>query len=91
MIAKSIEKAILVEPAELIGGDLSLQRQSGADTQPADIYQLQDMQARGMITSFTLIAYNNSSIAYRANNTGSLSFAGTALGIESGKYPLAGH
>ena len=90
MIAKSIGSAILVEPAELIGGNLSMARTTEETLLPEHIEQLAELQRRGAISRYTLIAYNSSSIAFHAAGAGDLHFAGIGMGIQPDQYPLVG-
>jgi putative ABC transport system permease protein len=90
MLAQSIASAVQLTPEQLLGGDMSLVRKAEDAFRPEDIEQLQSLQQSGVISSYTLIAYNNSSIMYRIPGSGQMYFAGTALGIEADQYPLAG-
>jgi putative ABC transport system permease protein len=88
--AQSIETAVRLQPAQVIGGDLSLTRGSGAILQPEDLAQLDTLQKNGQISRYTRIAYANASILFRTAGSGEMHFAGLGLGIEPDKYPLAG-
>jgi putative ABC transport system permease protein len=90
MIAKSIESAVVLTPAQVVGGDLSLVRQSGDPLHPQDILQLDELKRSGAISDYTQIAFNSSSLMFRTAGSGEMRFAGTGMGIEPGKYPLAG-
>jgi putative ABC transport system permease protein len=90
MLAQSIESAVQLTPAQLLGGDMSLVRKSEDAFRPEDIDQLKSLQQSGAISRYTLIAYNNTSIMLRVPGSGQIYFAGTALGIEPDQYPLAG-
>ena len=89
MIAKSIESTLLVEPAQLIGGDISIGRKAEDDILPEHVDQLNSLQQAGEISRYTLIALN-SSIMFHTPGSGEMHFAGNGMGIEPDKYPLAG-
>lgn len=88
--AQSIETAVRLQPAQVIGGDLSLTRSSGAALQPDDLTQLNTFQKNGQISRYTRIAYTNDSLLFRTAGSAQMHFAGLGLGIEPDKYPLAG-
>jgi putative ABC transport system permease protein len=89
MLAKCIESAVVLTPAQLLGGDISAGRKTEDTLRPADLTQLQSLQLSGEISSYTLIAFN-SSIMFHTPGDGEMHFAGSALGIEPDKYPQAG-
>lgn len=90
MIAKSIEGTLLVEPAQLLGGDLSMGRETEDTIFPKHVDQLKALQQSGEISQYTLIAFNNTSIMFHAAGSGEMHFVGNGMGIEPDKYPLAG-
>ena len=90
MIAKSIEGTLLVDPAQLIGGDLSLVRKTEDTLLPEHVAQLQALQQSGVLSRYTLIAYNNTSLMFHAAGSSEMHFVGNGMGIEPGQYPLAG-
>jgi putative ABC transport system permease protein len=90
MIAKSIESTLLVEPAQLLGGDLSMGRETEDTILPEHVDQLKALQQSGEISQYTLIAFNNTSIMFHAAGSGEMHFVGNGMGIEPDKYPLAG-
>jgi putative ABC transport system permease protein len=90
MLAQSIDSAVQLAPAQLLGGDMSLVRKAEDDFRTEDLDQLKMLEQSGEISRYTLIAYNNTSIMFRTPGPGELHFAGTAMGIEADKYPLAG-
>ncbi len=90
MIAKSIESTLLVEPAQLLGGDLSMGRETEDTILPEHVDQLKTLQQSGEISQYTLIAFNNTSIMFHAAGSGEMHFVGNGMGIEPDKYPLAG-
>ena len=89
MLAESIEKAVVLTPAELLGGDLSIVRTSGDTLQPADAQQLQQLRQAGAVDDYTLMAYNTA-VMFHAPGSGDMHFAGIAMGIQPQNYPLAG-
>ena len=90
MLAKSIESAVALTPAQRLGGDLSIGRQAEDFLRPADVDQLKTLQQNGEISAYTLIAFNNWSLMLRAASSSEMHFVGTAMGIEPDRYPLAG-
>ncbi len=90
MLAQSIAGAVEITPRELLGGDLSMTSKSEDALRPQDVAQLDALQQGGEITSYTLIAYNNASIMFRAAGSAEMHFAGNGMGIQPEKYPLAG-
>ena len=90
MLAQSIESAVVLTPAQRLGGDLSIGRDSVDFLRPADVDQLKALQQTGEITAYTLIAYNGSWLMLRAAGSGEMHFVGTAMGVEPDRYPLAG-
>ena len=90
MIAQSIESAILVTPAQLIGGDLSLVPSNGDVLLPGQVAQLEALRQGGKISRYTRIAYNNASIVFHLPGSGEMHFVGIGMGVEPDKYPLAG-
>jgi putative ABC transport system permease protein len=90
MLAKSIQTAVDMPPAQLIGGDISMGRQAEDHIRSEDIAQLESLRQSGQISRYTLIAFNSSSIMFHTAGTGEMHFAGTGMGVEPLKYPLAG-
>lgn len=90
MIAKSIEGTLLMEPAQLLGGDLSMGSATENTLLPEHVDQLKALQQSGEISQYTLIAFNNTSIMFHAAGSGEMHFVGNGMGIEPDKYPLAG-
>ncbi len=89
MLAKSIESAVLLTPAQLLGGDISMGRAVEDTVRPADLDQLEALRQSGEIDRYTQIAFS-SSIMFHASNSGEVHFIPNGLGIEPDKYPLAG-
>lgn len=90
MLATSIESAVLLTPAQRLGGDLSIGRNDEDFLRPVDVDQLQALLQAGEISRYTLIAYNGSSLMLHAAGSGEMHFIGTAMGVEPERYPLAG-
>jgi putative ABC transport system permease protein len=90
LLAKSIESAIQMEPAQHIGGDLSINREKEDTISPIDVEQLDKLQQDGLISRYTLIAYNSGSLAFHTPGSAELHFVSNGMGIEPVKYPLAG-
>jgi putative ABC transport system permease protein len=90
LLAKSIESAIQMEPAQHIGGDLSIYREKEDTISPLDVEQLDQLQQDGLISRYTLIAYNSGSLAFHTAGSAELHFVSNGMGIEPDKYPLAG-
>jgi len=90
MLAKSIQSAVDIPPAQLVGGDISMGRKSEDTLRAEDIDQLKSLEQSGEISRYTLIAYNGPSITFRSAGSGEMHFAGTGMGIEPDRYPLAG-
>lgn len=89
LIAQSIKTAIVVSPAELLGGDLSIVRRAEDAFSPEHLGQLEALQARGELSAYTLIAYRTS-LAFRPADSGELRFVGIGMGIQPETYPLVG-
>jgi putative ABC transport system permease protein len=89
MLANSIASAVEMMPAQLLGGDISMGRKSEDFIQPENIDQLKLLEQNGEISRYTLIAFH-SSVMFHTAGSGEMHFIGNGLGIEPGKYPLAG-
>jgi putative ABC transport system permease protein len=90
MLAKSIESAVQMEPAQHIGGDLSINREKEDTISPIDAEQLDQLQQEGLISRYTLIAFTNGSLSFHTPGSAELHFVSNGMGIEPDKYPLAG-
>ena len=89
LIAQSIKTAIVVSPAELLGGDLSIVRRVEDAFSPEHLRQLETLRDSGELSAYTLIAYRTS-LAFRPADSGELRFVGIGMGIEPDTYPLVG-
>ena len=90
MLAQSIASAVIITPAETVGGDLSIVRKTENTLRAEDVDQLKALQQSGAISAYTLIAFNNDSLMFHTSSYEEMHFAGTGMGIESDKYPLIG-
>lgn len=88
-LSKSIEKMLVLEPVELIGGDLTVDREGEDVISAAEEAQLQELQASGQIESYTLMDYTTT-LAFHLEDSGKLNFPGIGMGVDPDKYPLAG-
>jgi putative ABC transport system permease protein len=88
-MSKSIEKMMILKPVELIGGDLTLDRELEDVISPAEQAQLQDLKQSGAISDYTLMDYSTS-LAFHLPGSGELIFPSTGMGVDQEKYPLAG-
>jgi putative ABC transport system permease protein len=89
LLASALDRMLLVEPEFLIGGDVTIDRQTEDVFFPEHIQELDDLQQDGMIDEYTLVAYS-SSLVYRLSDSGELIFPSTGIGIDASTYPLAG-
>jgi putative ABC transport system permease protein len=90
LLAKSIEKMLLLQPVELIGADLTLDRATEDSISPAEGAELSQLQQAGQIKQFSLIAYSKS-LTFHMPDSGELIFPSTGMGIDPAVYPLAGN
>ncbi len=88
-MAKSIEKMLVLKPYELIGGDLTLDREGEDSISAAEEAELMELKASGQIIDYTLMDYSNS-ISFRKPESGELFFPSIGMGVDTEKYPLAG-
>jgi len=89
-LAHSIEKMLVLEPYELIGGDLTLDRVGEDFISTAEEAGLEALQASGQISNYTMMDYTTS-LSFRLPDSGELFFPSIGMGVDSGKYPLAGN
>lgn len=88
-MSKSIEKMMVLKPVEMIGGDLTLDREFEDVISPAQLTQLQDLKQTGIISDYTLMDYSIS-LAFHLPDSGELIFPAIGMGVDAEKYPLAG-
>lgn len=89
-LAKSIEEMLVLEPQEMIGGDLTLDRTDESVISSSSEAGLQKLLADGMISNYTLIDYNTS-LGFRLPDSAEMIFPSVGMGVDTGKYPLAGN
>ena len=90
MLAESIDSAVQLTPAELIGGDLSAVRKSEETLCPGHTAQLEALLQDGKLSRYTLIAYNTETLLMHLPGSGEVHFIGNGMGVEPDRYPLAG-
>ncbi|RPI82296.1 MAG: FtsX-like permease family protein [Chloroflexi bacterium] len=88
-LAESLNRAIVVDPAEQFGGDISLSRKTEDIISPVHIEELDVLVQTGEIDRYTQIAFT-SSLTLRTPGSGELHFLAAGMGIEPDQYPLAG-
>ena len=89
-LAKSIEKMLVLKPYELIGGDLTLDREGEDFISDKQEQELLALQADGKISDYTLIDYTTS-LSFHTLDSGELFFPSVGMGVDPEKYPLAGN
>ncbi len=89
LVSQAYRRAVVLEPGEQLGADLSLSPPEPGWITPERLRQLEDLQQSGAIEHFTLIGHT-SSLTYRLPGSGELHFAAGGLGIDPLEYPLAG-
>lgn len=89
-LAQSIEEMLVLEPYEMIGGDLSLDRMDEDHISAANEAGLQNLLSDGAISSYTLIDYFTS-LGFRLPDSAEMIFPSVGMGVDIEKYPLAGN
>ncbi len=89
-LAKSIEDMLVLEPHEMIGGDLTLDRTDESQISAANEAGLQKLLSDGTISSYTLIDYFTS-LGFRLPDSAEMIFPSVGMGVDIEKYPLAGN
>jgi len=89
ILAASIERTLVMDPRQVLGGDLSLGRAQEEYLLDEHIGQLQALQETGQIERFALIAHT-SNLMYHRPGSGEVRFTGSGMGIDPQTYPLAG-
>lgn len=88
-LAESLNRAVVVDPAEQFGGDISLSRKTEDIISPIHIEELDSLVQTGEIDRYTRIAFT-SSLTLRTPGSSELHFLAAGMGIEPDRYPLAG-
>ncbi|RPI21219.1 MAG: FtsX-like permease family protein, partial [Chloroflexota bacterium] len=89
LVSQSFDRAMVLEPSEQIGADISLERQAEAFILPEHVEALEALRQAGEIDRYTLIAFT-SSLTFRVKGSGEIHFVASGMGIEPDQYPLAG-
>lgn len=89
LLSQAIDRTTVLHSNEMLGADISLDRQNENILSPEAVSQLDALQKSGLIQRYTLIAYN-SSLTFRLQGSGEIHFAAAGMGIEPDKYPLVG-
>lgn len=89
LLSNAIEALLILEPAEMIGADVTMDRPEENSLLPETVAGLQALQQEGLIDRLTLVAYT-STLVYRLPGSGELHFPSAGLGIDPATYPLAG-
>lgn len=88
-VAGAFGNVISLAPAEMLAADLSVESIDTELLTPAQIAQLDELQASGAIERYTLVAFS-SSLTFRLAGSGEMHFASTGMGVDPAVYPLAG-
>lgn len=89
LLSDAIESMMVVTPQELIGADVSMNREVENSIFPDALAGLQALRQQGQIEQMTLIAFT-SSLVYRTPDSGELHFPNTGMGVDPSNYPLLG-
>jgi putative ABC transport system permease protein len=89
LLSKSIEKMLLLQPVELIGAGLTLDRVTEDSISPAEEVELSTLQQSGQLDRYSLIAYSKT-LTFHMPDSGELIFPSIGMGIDPTVYPLAG-
>ncbi len=89
LLSQSIEKMLVLEPPEMIGADLTLDREAEDMISPDNEEKLADLEQAKVIDQFTLMAYT-SSLTFKLPESGELAFPSIGMGVDPEVYPLAG-
>ena len=88
-MARSIEKMLILDPVELIGADLTLDRSGENSITPAEENGIQQMLQAGAIEKYTLVDFSTM-LALRLPGSSELVLPTTGMGVDPLVYPLAG-
>jgi len=89
LLSDAIEAMMVVTPQELIGADVTMNREVENSIFPDALAGLQALRQQGHINQMTLIAFT-SSLVYRTPDSGELHFPYNGMGIDPSNYPLLG-
>ncbi len=89
VLARSIQHMMVLEPRQVLGGDLSLGRIQEETLLPEHFTQLEDLKKSGQIENYTTLAYT-SSLMFHKPGSGEVRFTGSGMGIDPNRYPIAG-
>lgn len=88
-LAISLKNAFVVDPARLLGGDISGGRADTEFIEAEDLSWLEQQKALGEISASTLIAYSHN-LAFRSEADPVWRYPGAGFGVDTQTYPLAG-
>lgn len=88
-MAKSIEKMLVLEPVELIGADLTVDREGENSITAEQEASIQRLVDDGTVEKFTLIDYSTLT-ALRLEGSSELVMPTTGMGVDPSVYPLGG-
>ncbi len=89
LLSRSLERMLVINPAYLVGADISMVRQVEDVILPEQVAELQSLQRSGLIDRYTLVAYT-STLTFRLPGSGELHFPAAGIGIDPANYPLLG-
>jgi len=89
-LAQSIEQMLVLKPVELIGADLTLDRENENFISAEEEAGLQEMVASGQISDYTLMDYTTT-LAFHRQDSNALVMPSYGMGVDPAKYPLAGN
>lgn len=89
MLSQALERMLVIEPALLVGADVTMDRLYEDVILPEHEAELQALQREGIIDRYTLIAYS-STMTFRLPGSGELHFPSAGIGIDPAVYPLVG-
>ncbi len=89
LLSQSIEKMLVLEPHELIGADLTLDREAEDFITVQNEEKLEELKKSQVIDQFSLMAYTTS-LTFRLPETDELAFPSVGMGVNPELYPLAG-
>ncbi|MEA4812409.1 MAG: FtsX-like permease family protein [Anaerolineaceae bacterium] len=87
-VSRSLEQAFVLEPALLVGGDITATR-SEPSFSDKEFKDLETWKAEGFLEDYTLIAYSQD-IVFRKPDEQSWHYPAAGLGIDLSNYPMRG-